>query len=233
MSFARLAACLLLVASSSLIGAEIPAVRVVLGKVVERSYEQLAKEGFVYGPRQTYDSATRETHIFLPYGDGPLVTTGAVNAAFTTAHSGAQAEVSTLSSSHTMTVQYRLEFSQAIGSFRCLIGPYTELVLAPTSTAGVEYSVDGKTWRPVGTAEKGTRAVVNPLLANTTVIDGLDTRILLLRIVTRDSEHPESDTGPEMYLKMRISGDPAWGDVRTTFFTSQNQIWVTPKQARR
>jgi hypothetical protein len=158
------------------------------------------------------------------------VTSGARNANFSESERGSQAEVYTMDNMRAMRFQYRLEFDRPISSFHCLIGPYTELVLAPSGIAGVEYSTDGTTWAPVGEPHKGTRAVLNPLVGPDVVISDLDTRLLLLRIYTRDGDHPEADGGVELFLKMRISGDPSWGDAATTFFRCQNQVWVTTKK---
>jgi hypothetical protein len=60
------------------------------------------------------------------------------------------------------------------------------------------------------------------------VVEGLNTKVLAVRVFTRDSEHPEAKSGTKMYFKMRVSGDPSWGDASVTFVKAQNQIWVTP-----
>ena len=207
--------------------AELTPIRVQLGQEVARPWDQVVKDGWVYGAQQTYDEDKHETRVFLPYGDNPLMKAGTVNTVLANAAAEAQAEAATVDNTHVMRLSYRLEFDRPITAFRCLMGPYSEVVLAPTCIAGVEFSADGTTWFPVGQPQKGVRALVNPLVAETNVVGGLNTRLLLLRIYTRDGAHPTSSTGPEMYLKMRISGNPGWGDAAQTFANAQNQVWVT------
>ena len=44
-------------------------VEVRLGATIQRTWDQVKADNYAYGPKQQYDTATGETHIYLPYGD--------------------------------------------------------------------------------------------------------------------------------------------------------------------
>lgn len=211
-------------------GADAPALQIHLGKTIERTLAQSTKDNYAWGPKQSYDSGKRETQIFLPYGNHPLLSSSAKNAILSDATKDSFAELYTNDSHRSLDVVYRLEFDKPISAFRAAIGGYTELVLAPGCAAGVEYSLDGTAWAALGEPQKGTHAVVQGLVKADTVVTGIDTRLLLLRIYTRDLDHPDAAEGGGQYLKMRVSGDPSWGDAAKTFAKAQNQVWVMPRK---
>ncbi len=220
--------CILPLATA--VAADAPALQIHLGKTVERTMAQVAKDNYAWGLKQSYDSSKKETQIFLPYGNIPLLSSGAKNAIINDATRDSIAELYTNDSHRPLNVVYRLEFDRPISAFRAAIGGYTELVLAPNCEAGVEYSLDGTAWAPLGEPHQGTQAVVQGLVKADTTVTGIDTRLLLLRIYTRDLDHPDAAEGGGQYLKMRVSGDPSWGDAAKTFAKAQNQVWVVPRK---
>lgn len=201
-------------------------VQVKLGAIVVRTFEQVQADGMRYAPKQDFEPATNETRVYLPYGGNRKLYHEVVGQLSDPAV-GSCAEFVCDGGDKASSLTYKLAFDKPIASFRCRIG-YTELVQAPTSVAGVEYSLDGKAWKTVKEHPKGTKSVVD-LCPDTVAVTGLNTKLLYLRMYARDSANPTAASGPEMYLKSRISGDPGWGDATSTFFNSQNQVWVTGK----
>lgn len=207
--------------------AEDGVLQVKVGAVIERSIDQVKAANCAWGPKQDIDATTGETHVYLPYGsDSKLY--WKVDGSLSDAKVGASAEFYSTSSNIPASLTYKLAFDKPIKSFRCQVN-YAEQVMAPSCVAGLEYSLDGKAWKTVFEHPKGTRAVTAPLIPNSNTIVGLDTKALFLRIYARDGANPIATSGPEMYLKVRISGDPGWGDAATTFAQSQSQVWVTAK----
>ena len=43
-------------------------VEVKLAAAIQRTWDQVKADGYAYGPKQTYDAKTHETHVYLPYG---------------------------------------------------------------------------------------------------------------------------------------------------------------------
>lgn len=223
-----LAFALTLVACAGVLRAEDGVVTVKLGVEVPRTIDDVKAANLAYGPKQDIDPDTGETHVYLPYGNNPALYWGPVDGGLADPKPGSCAEFYSASSDKVAGLTYKLVFDKPVAAFRCFVG-YSELVLAPTCVAGAEYSVDGKTWTTIKEHPKGTRAVAAPFVDKFATITGLDTRMLYVRFYARDGANPTATGGPEMYLKMRISGDVGWGDSATTFFTGQNQIWVTAK----
>ena len=218
-----ISACLTL--STTIAAAQDGVVAVKLGQTIARSLDDVKAAGYAYGPKQDADPSTGETRVYLPYGKNPKLYYGEVRGGLGDASATALAEFCSLTSNSRDELTYKLEFDKPISGFKFSAG-YSELVMGPTCVAGVEYSVDGKDWKTLKETPKGTRSVVAPF-ADKVAATGLNTKTLFLRLYARDSANPAADTGPEMYFKLRISGDPGWGDAATTFFTCQNQIWVT------
>lgn len=203
-------------------------VEVKLGANVERSWEQVKKDGYAYGPKQEHNGSTGETHVYLPYGNnrklyhevaGSLSDPGKGCALFTTVDGQTNARLT-----------YKLSFDKPIASFKLFVG-WAELGLNKDTVAGFEYSIDGKEWKPVleiKGSEKSGAAIVEPMVKNVEV-KGLDTKMLYIRGYSRNPSSPDGH-GPGKWLKFRMTGDPNWGDASTTFFKAQPQIWVTEKK---
>jgi hypothetical protein len=199
-----------------------------LNTTVQRTLEQIKTARCAYGPKQEYDAATGETHIYLPYGNNSDLYFGEFRVILEDAHEGRLAELRTPDSGTAALLTYKLQFDKPISACRFRAGGQVELDLEPTCVAGLEYSTDGGQWKPVH-EYKGTEITVykifGPFIENASV-SGLNTQTLFLRYYSRDSANPQATNGKRMWLKLWMTGDPAWGDAATTFFANQSQIWV-------
>lgn len=218
-------ACIL---TTSLGAVEPGTISVKLGSTIQRSLDDVRAAGFAWGPKQDVDPATRETCVYLPYGGQFLNYHGAVRGLLGDAGPNTIPEfVSSSGGQGAGQLTYKLEFDRPIRAFRFAIG-YAETVLDPACAAGLEYSSDGKAWA-IAKEVKGQSMVVSPFPGPNTAVDGLDTTTLFLRLYARNTSDPSALTGSGMFLKLRLAGDPSWGDAATTFFTGQARVWLTTK----
>jgi hypothetical protein len=188
----------------------------------------VVKDNFAYAPKQEYDAASRETIVYMPYGPDPKgeLYWEPYAGVFTDPAATDYALFSTKDAKKISHLTYAMAFNKEIGSFRIGIG-YAELVMGDTCTAGVEYSTDGKTWKNIVQHAPGAKTVMSPFVSKDTVIDGIKTKMLLIRIYTRDTKSPNAATGDQMYIKFRATGNPDWGDATRTFFSASTTVWVT------
>jgi len=202
------------------------AIEVKLGTTVERSWQQVKADKYAYGPKQEYDAAGGETHIYLPYGTNSELY-DSVQGSLADPKPGSTALYNSSSGDDNASLTFKLHFDQRIGTFRFSAG-WAELGLAANTVAGVEYSEDGRQWKPISQIEGSQKAsgAVEPLVADFKAAD-LNTDTLYIRLYTRDPQAPQAG-GPGRWLKLRMSGDPNWGDAETTFFRNQVQVWVSP-----
>ena len=199
-------------------------VDVKLGATVQRTLDQVQADHYAYGPRQEYDAKSGETHVYLPYGkDSKLYS--AVRGTLTDPTAKGLALFVSQDGNTSAVLTYKLHFDKRIGSFRYWAG-WSEIGLSETTVAGVEYSSDGIEWKPMVEIKGPKSSIVEPLVSNFKA-EGLNTDTLYVRYFTRDPNNPDGD-GPGRWLKLRMSGDPSWGDAATTFFNCQHQIWVVP-----
>lgn len=228
-SIAAIIASITCVLMTTSLGAVEPGtITVKLGTTIPRSLEDVKAAGFAWGPKQDVDPATRETCVYLPYGAQFLNYSGPVRGLLSDAGQNAIPEfVSSPGGEGSGQLTYKLEFDRPIRAFRFAIG-YAETVLEPTCAAGLEYSADGKTWA-IAKEVKGQSLVASPFPGPNTAVDGLDTTTLFLRIYARNTSDTSATTGSGMYLKVRMAGDPSWGDAATTFFTGQARVWLIAK----
>ena len=75
---------------------------------------------------------------------------------------------------------------------------------------------------------KAQARIIDQFVDGQKAFSGLNTRDLYIRCYSRDKNHPDAESGPGRWMKFRMAGDPAWGDVAATFFNRQLQLWVTP-----
>jgi polysaccharide biosynthesis protein PslG len=198
-------------------------IEVKLGATVGRTWEQAKADNYAYGPKQEYDAKTGQTHVYLPYGtNGGLYSS--VRGTLSNAAAKELAQFVSQDGNTSSVLAYALHFDRRIGSFRYWAG-WSEIGLSETTVAGVEYSTDGADWKPMVEIKGPKTAIIEPLVGDFKA-EGLDTDTLYIRYYTRDPNKPEAD-GPGRWLKLRMSGDPSWGDAATTFFSCQHQIWVT------
>jgi len=196
-----------------------------LGKNIQRSLDDVIKANYAYGPKQEFDSKTRETHIWLPYGSkGVYYETMGVNLT----DSPGTPLVVTVDGNTCGRLVYKLHFDKPIASFRLGIG-FSEWGVNGETVGGIEFSTDGKKWTNIREVTKA--GIVEPFLdADKTKVAGLKTQELYIRFYSRVKKDPEAASGPACWMKFRLAGDPSWGDASTTFFGTQPQLWVTPAE---
>lgn len=199
-----------------------------VGATVERALDAARTDGWIYKPRQNVNGETGDTRVYMPYGNAPQLYWATAGVTLTDAKPGGTAEVVSTAGDQPAALTYRLQFDKAISGFSCYAG-YSELVMGPESVCGLEYSVDGKAWTTAIEHPPGTSAVVAPLFDPAKQINGLDTKSLFLRIYARNKANPAA-TGTQMYLKLRNTGDPSWGDADRTFFDQQIIVSVRKKK---
>jgi len=205
-------------------------IEIKVGKTIERTWEQVQADNYAYGPKQDYDAASGETHIYLPYGSNRKLY-HQVRGSLYDPKRGAVAKFHSADGNTNAVLTFRLHFDRPIGGLR-FAANWTELGLAENTVAGVEYSDDGQTWRTIREvkgAEK-RRGIVEPFVHGFKAT-GLNTRTLYIRYYSRDPKRPQAH-GPGRWLQIWMAGDPSWGDAATTFFARQLQLWVTPAPQR-
>ncbi len=196
-----------------------------LGTAIARSWDDVKKAGYAYGPKQDFDAARGETHVYLPYGKDTKWY-DEVRGELYNPEPGSLAKFHSPSGEHNGVLTYKLHFDRPIGALRYWAG-WTELGLAPNTAAGVEYSEDGKTWKTIREIKGSEKSGIVEPFVNDVKAAGLNTDTLYIRHYSRDPKNWEG-SGPGRWLQMRMSGDPSWGDAATSFFASQLQLWVTP-----
>lgn len=201
-------------------------VSVLVGKPVERTLAQVKADRLVYGPKQ--EVVAGETHVYLPYGPGDYYYESQ-GLHLSDPAPGKTGEFVSRDATSGVRLSYRLRFDQPISSFRLRCG-WCEIAPAKDGVAGVEYSVDGKTWiTAVEYRDKGSGAlqVLGSLLEKFEAT-GLKTTSLYIRIYTRDRVTGGGTQTTGCWLRLWTAGDPNWGDAAHTFFMHQVQVWVKP-----
>ena len=215
--------CAILLAGGGASGATL---EIKLGQTIERSWTAVEKAGFAYGPKQEVDEKTKETHVWLPYGSKGVYyeTTGLAMTDPAMEGTGTPLAMSVDGNASGRLV-YKLRFDKPIGGFRLFAG-WSEWGVRNGTVGGAEYSTDGKVWTVL--REIASNGLVEPLLdPATTKVEGLHTRELYLSFFSRDKADPNKDFGPNRWMKLRMGGNPAWGDRADTFFKNQLQLWVS------
>ncbi|MFA7345670.1 MAG: hypothetical protein WC003_15330, partial [Terrimicrobiaceae bacterium] len=191
--------------------------------VVVRSWDKVKVNGYAYGLSQKKEAG--ETHIWLPYGNergwyyeiegGVLESTG----------SGVRAGFLVEKCSQAAWLTLKFHFARPIQSFRLSCGPAD--FQSVNAVAGIEYSVDGKTWTPFSKPSQGGKMdkLVDSKGPN---VQGLDTQELYLRCFVRDRNDP-AKLDPGTSFRAHMGGNVMWGDASVTFAQAQWQMWVTPK----
>jgi hypothetical protein len=200
-------------------------VEVKLGTAIARTWDQVKTDNYAYGPKQDFDAKTNETHIYLPYGNNPKLY-GEVRGVLIDPKVGGVAKFHSSDGKTNTILTYKLHFDKPIGAFRFQAG-WTEYGLSETTVAGVEYSEDGKTWKPIYEVKGADTAVhAVPAFVKDFKATDLNTQTLHIRYYTRDPKNPEA-SGPGRWIHFWMSGDPKWGDAARSFFARQIQVWVT------
>jgi hypothetical protein len=202
-----------------------------LGETIPRTWDDVKKADYAYGPKQEFEPSTQETHVWLPYGSkGEYFEVAGVKFTEPGPPEGCPLVVSTADNVSGRLV-FKLHFDKPIGALRFSAG-WSEWGVGGNTVGGVEYSVDGRKWttiRQINEAQAQAR-IIDQFVDGQKTFGGLNTRDLYIRCYSRDKTNPEADSGPGRWMKFRMAGDLAWGDVATTFFNCQFQLWVTPPQ---
>jgi polysaccharide biosynthesis protein PslG len=205
-------------------------IEVRLGQTVQRTWDDVKKADYAYGPKQEYDAASRETHIWLPYGTkGVYFEAGGVTLSDPGPLPGTGCPLVTVANGDTSgRLVFKLHFDAPIGAMRCYAG-WSEWGVGGDTVGGVEYSADGQKWTAIRQIDeaKAEARTIEPLADGKKTFGGLNTRDLYIRCYSRDRNNPDAGSGPGRWMKLRMGGDPAWGDVAKTFFSCQLQLWVT------
>jgi len=218
-------ALIVLVASTRVASADTGVIEIKLGTTIVRTWEQVKADKYAYGPKQEYDDSG-ETHVYLPYGKNAKLY-DEVAGVLSDPAPGSTALFRSSSGNDNAVLTFKLHFDQRIGKLRFRAG-WTELGLAKNTVAGVEFSEDGREWKTIREVKGADKpgGIIEPLVKDFQATD-LNTDRLFIRLYTRDPSAPAA-SGPGRWLKVRMSGDPNWGDAATTFFASQLQVWVAP-----
>ncbi len=200
-----------------------------LGTEIPRSWDDVKKTAYAYGPKQEFDPSTQETHIWLPYGNkGEYFETAGVK--FTDPGSSTGWPLVVTVNDHTSgRLVFKLHFDKPIGGFRFSAG-WSEWGVGGNTVGGVEYSVDGRKWTTIRQLDetKAQARIIDQFIDGGKTLGGWKTQDLYLRCYSRDKNHPDTPSGPGRWMKFCMAGDPAWGDAARTFFDRQFQLWVTP-----
>jgi hypothetical protein len=193
----------------------------------QRTWDDVKRANYAYGPKQEFDAATGQTHIWLPYGrNGVYFDASGVKLTEPGAAGTGSPEVLSVDGNTSGRLVFKLHFDNPIGSFRLFAG-WSEWGVGSNTVGGIEYSVDGRRW--VTIRETDQAKIIEPFIdPDTFKAIGIKTRDLYIRCYSRDKRHPEADNGPNRWMKLRLAGDTAWGDAATTFFKAQMQLWAAP-----
>ncbi|NLB68246.1 MAG: hypothetical protein GX804_00955 [Lentisphaerae bacterium] len=202
-------------------------VEIKLQQTIQRKWEDVEKANYAYGARQKYDAATGETHVWLPYGTaGEYYETKGLTIS-DPGKEGSGCPLATAVDGNTSgRLVYKIRFDKPIGAFRIFTG-WSEWGVGNGTVGGAEYSTDGRSWTVL--REIDSSGIVEPLLNPDQIkIEDLHASELYIRFFSREKADPAKEYGPNRWMKLRLAGDPAWGDRTETFFNNQIQIWVKP-----
>ena len=196
-----------------------------LGETIPRKWADVETDGYAYAPKQAFNAKTGETQIWLPYGaKGVYYETSGIRLSDPGKTGTGAALATTVDGNTSGRLVYKLRFDKPIGGFRASLG-WSEWGVGNGTVGGADYSVDGRNWTILREVASG--GIVEPLLDPAKAkVDGLNARELHLRFFSRDKANPSAGFGPNRWMKLRLAGDPAWGDRAETFFKTQPQLWV-------
>ena len=200
-----------------------------LGQTIPRTWDDVKKANYAYHPKQEFDTGTNETHIWLPYGNkGEYFETAGVKFTDPGSPTGWPLVV-TVNSTTSGRLVFKLHFDKPIGAFRFSAG-WSEWGVGGDTVGGVEYSMDGRKWTTIRQLDeaKAQARIIDQFIDGKRTFLGLNTQDLFIRCYSRDKNHPDAQSGTGRWMKFAMAGDPAWGNVATTFFECQFQLWVTP-----
>ncbi len=204
-------------------------IQVKLGKDISRDFKDVKADNYAYGPKQEYFDKTHITHIYLPYGNNTKLY-GELRGRFSDPEPGKVGTFHSTDGGTNAILTYKITFDKPIGEFTLSSGRF-EYGLVKDTCAGIEYSIDGNSWRTIkevkGTTEEVQEGTIDKM-ASDFKADKLKTKTLYIRYYSRSSKEPKEIWGNGRWIKLWLAGDPSWGDAATTFFIHQPQIWVVP-----
>jgi pyruvate/2-oxoglutarate dehydrogenase complex dihydrolipoamide acyltransferase (E2) component len=204
-----------------------------LGETIPRTWDDVKKADYAYGPKQDFEAAANETHVWLPYGSkGVYFEAAGVNLSDPGPEPGTGCPLVQSADGNTSgRLVFKLHFDKPIGAFRFSAG-WSEWGVGGDTAGGVEYGVDGRKWSTIRELNeaKAEARIIEPFVDGKKAFSGLGTQDLYIRCYSRDKSNPEAGFGPGRWMKFRLGGDPAWGDAATTFFACQLQVWVAPAE---
>ena len=201
-----------------------------LGTEIPRSWDDVKKAAYAYGPKQEFDPSTQETHIWLPYGSkGKYFETAGVKLTEPGPNGTGWPLVMSVDGKTSGRLVFKFHFDKPIGAFRFFAG-WSEWGVGGDTVGGVEYSVDGRKWITIRqlVEAKAQARIIDQFVDGKKTFGGLNAQELYIRCYSRDKNNPDAQSGAGRWMKFCMGGDPAWGDVATTFFNCQLQLWVTP-----
>jgi hypothetical protein len=194
------------------------------GVTIDRTWTDVVDANYAYGAKQSYDSVTGETHIWMPYGATDGVYFAASNVNFVTPSGGNTGMIASSNGDNSCYLTYKLHFDAPIATFKYSDG-YTYFDLradgADPIVAGFEYSVDGVQWTTLREISSG--GSFEPFV--NAEVTGLNTSDLYLRYYTRNSVDPSDVSGGTRFMQARTAGAPSWGGSH--FFSNQADLIVT------
>ena len=145
----------------------------------------MKKADYAYGPKQEFDAATKETHIWLPYGSkGVYFETAGVNFTEPGPEERARPWWSRVDGNTSGRLVFKLHFDQPIAAFRFAAG-WSEWGVGNGTVGGIEYSTDGQKWTTIREVSAG--GIVEPFVdAGKSKVTGLKTQDLYIRCYSRD-----------------------------------------------
>lgn len=203
-----------------------------LKDTINRTWQQVKDDKYAYGPKQEVDNDSGETHVWLPYGKNTALyheVQGVLSDPGENGTNGRSTLINPQDAGTTCLLAYKVVFNKPITSFRFTVG-WQELNLGEKSAAGIEYSLNGKKWVVIqetkGSDPGGTGFKMGGVFGKDMTIKNISTQMLFLRVYARDAQDPEARHGDTRWLRVILTGDPAWGDAERTFFAAQPQLWV-------
>lgn len=197
-----------------------------LGESIARTWEQVQADGYAYGPKQELETATGETHIWLPYGGkAPYYEVSGLQFTEASQQKNGLPLVMSIDGHNQGHLVLKLRFNKPVAAARLFAG-WSEWGVKDTTVGGVEYSTDGKSWTTIREVNKP--GIISTFVPPTAPIAAnLKTLELYLRFYSRNKTDA---AGQNYWMKFRMAGDPSWGDASSTFFKQQLQLWVTPAE---
>ena len=154
-----------------------------LGQTIQRTWDDVKKAAYAYGPKQEFDPSSQETHVWLPYGNkGEYFETAGVKFTDPGLPNGLALWCVTVNSNTSGRLVFKLHFDKPIGGFRFSAG-WSEWGVGGDTVGGVEYSVDGRKWTTI--------RQLNEAKAQARIIDQfVDGKKTFSGLNTQDPVHP-------------------------------------------